>query len=45
MARATSKKKIDWEKLLKLPKWQRDVEIKKMLKKQEEEKNDRMDAK
>tara|TARA_B100000519_G_scaffold191548_1_gene192069 strand:+ start:2777 stop:2914 length:138 start_codon:yes stop_codon:yes gene_type:complete len=37
MARKTSKKKIDWEWLLSLPKFQRDFEIKKMAKKEKEE--------
>ena len=37
MARKTSKKKIDWDWLLSLPKFQRDFEIKKMAKKEKEE--------
>ena len=37
MARETSKKKIDWKWLMSLSKWQRELEMKKMAKKQEEE--------
>ena len=37
MARKTEKKKIDWKWLMSLPKFQRDFEMKKMAKKQEEE--------
>ena len=37
MARKTEKKKIDWKWLMSLPKFQRDFEMKKIAKKQEEE--------
>ena len=37
MSRKTEKKKIDWKWLMSLPKFQRDFEMKKIAKKQEEE--------
>tara|TARA_R100001129_G_C5207587_1_gene215702 strand:- start:233 stop:373 length:141 start_codon:yes stop_codon:yes gene_type:complete len=41
----SKKKKVDWDWLMSLPKFQRDFEIKKLAKKEKEKKDDRFPGK